>query len=160
MNVAYLLLGGNIGNICDSFKIALEQISKDIGVIKDKSPVYYSEPWGFESNNMFHNQAISIETLLTPHELLSKLLLIEASIGRERKKIAFESRKIDLDILLYNNLIIKDKNLVIPHPRMHLRNFTLVPLSDIAPDIIHPVIEKTITQLLGSCEDKSKVIPL
>ena len=160
MNSAYLLLGGNIGKVGESFSKALEKISSDVGNIIKTSPVYYSEPWGFESKNMFHNQAIQIDTALNPHEILSSLLSIESSIGRTRKKEIVESRKIDIDILLYNNLIINDNELQIPHPRMHLRKFTLVPLSDIAPNEFHPLFKKTIVQLLESCDDTSEVIPL
>ncbi len=159
MNSVYLLLGGNIGNVAANFEKAKELIGKHIGIIRDSSPVYCSEPWGFESKNMFYNQAILVETGLMPEELLSAVLFIESKIGRKRKKNVTESRIIDIDILFYNDRIINEKDLDIPHPRMHLRKFVLVPMSDINPGLKHPVFGKTIRQLLEACDDDNAVFP-
>ena len=159
MNSAYLLLGGNIGKIHHSFSTAKQLIEDHVGTIKNASSVYCSEPWGFESKNMFYNQVILVETDLSPKELLSTILMIETKMGRKRKKDKIENRIIDIDIIFYNDVIIHEKDLEIPHPRMHLRKFTLVPMTDIAPGMKHPVFNKTVDQLLEECEDKLSVFP-
>ncbi len=159
MNSVYLLLGGNIGNIAGNFNKAKGLLEKHIGKISDSSPVYCSEPWGFESKNMFYNQAIFVETKLMPKDLLSSILSIESKVGRKKKKNVMESRIIDIDILFYNNRIINEKDLNIPHPRMHLRKFALIPMSDLDPELKHPVFGKSIRQLLEACNDKHAVFP-
>ncbi len=158
MNSVYLLLGGNIGNIAFNFEKAKELIGKHIGFISDRSPVYCTEPWGFESKNMFYNQAVLVETKLTPGNVLSSILFIESKLGRKRKKNVMD-RIIDIDILFYNDQVINEKDLDIPHPRMHLRKFMLVPMSDINPQLKHPVFGKTISQLIEACNDDNAVFP-
>ena len=157
MNSVYLLLGANIGNALASFAKAKEYIEDYIGAIKAESSVYCSEPWGFESTDMFYNQALLTETKLSPEHLLSSIQRIESKMGRKRRKGIIESRIIDIDILFYNNLVFNEKDLEIPHPRLHLRKFTLIPMTDLDPDLNHPVFLKTINQLLEECDDKLKV---
>lgn len=158
MNSVYLLLGGNIGNVLASFVRAKEHIRNHIGTIKKESPVYYTEPWGLKNTDMFYNQALLTETKLSPEHLLSSIQRIESRMGRKRRKGIIESRIIDIDILFYNNVVFNEKDLEIPHPRLHLRKFTLIPMTDLNPDLKHPVFDKTIHQLLEECDDELKVI--
>lgn len=159
MNFAYLLLGGNIGNVPKTFYKTFKFIRKNIGEIIEISPLYCSEPWGIESDNMFYNQAIIVETELTPRDLLSSILYIETKFGRKRTEGVIESRNIDIDILFYNDVVIQENDLYVPHPRLHLRKFALIPLADLNPGLKHPVFDKTIDQLLESCDDKNAVYP-
>ena len=159
MAIAYLLLGSNMGDKTSILYKAAEMLQKiSINPIL-LSDLYESEPWGFETDEWFVNQTIKIETDLEPAHLLRNLLEIEKKLGRVRvkgreKTIQYSSRTLDIDILLYDNLIIDTLNLHIPHPKMHLRRFVLMPLCEIAPHAIHSTLKKTIDNLLDECEDK------
>lgn len=157
MNVATLLLGCNIGNCEDTFDEALISIGKICGVLTKKSSLYRTAPWGYSKQSDFLNQVVVIETELTPPELFTQTCKIEAELGRLRM-ITNGPRTIDIDILFYNDLEIITNNLVIPHPRLHLRKFTLIPLNEIIPHYTHPTLNKTIAQLLMECEDNLNVI--
>jgi 2-amino-4-hydroxy-6-hydroxymethyldihydropteridine diphosphokinase len=133
-------------------------IGESVGKIITASLVYETEPWGFKSETEFLNQVVLVETNLSPSGLLGRVLMIESQLGRLRDEKQYTSRKIDIDILLYNNSIIKDVSLVIPHPLMHERRFVLTPLCEIAPDLIHPALKKSIKYLLKKCPDKCKVV--
>jgi 2-amino-4-hydroxy-6-hydroxymethyldihydropteridine diphosphokinase len=161
-NQVYLLLGGNQGDVKKIFSQTLELIQSSVGKVKTLSPVYRSEPWGFEASESFLNQAILVETELDPEDLLKEILAIEKKMGRVRDNAngKYSSRPIDIDILFYNDSIIYSRDLIVPHPRLHLRNFTLVPLNDISPDFYHPVLKKTISDLLKICKDKHGVFPV
>lgn len=143
--IAYIALGSNIGNRQKNLEIALDKISK-INTITKQSAIHETKPVDYHDQPKFLNMAIEIETKLSPSELLKKLQEIENKIGRTRS-IKKGPRIIDLDILLYNNEIIDKPNLKIPHPAMHQRSFVLDPLSEIAPKIKHPVLNKTINEL-------------
>jgi 2-amino-4-hydroxy-6-hydroxymethyldihydropteridine diphosphokinase len=160
-NQVYLLLGGNQGDVRSIFSQTLELIHLSVGKVKTLSPVYRSEPWGFEASESFLNQVILVNTSLDPEDLLKEILDIERKMGRVRnhQNDKYDSRPIDIDILFYNDNIITSENLIIPHPRLHLRNFTLVPLNDISPDFCHPVFKKTISDLVKTCDDKLGVFP-
>jgi 2-amino-4-hydroxy-6-hydroxymethyldihydropteridine diphosphokinase len=160
-NQVYLLLGGNQGDVKKIFSQTLELIQSSVGKVKTLSPVYRSEPWGFEASESFLNQAILLETALDPEDLLKEILDIEMKMGRVRnhQNDKYTSRPIDIDILFYNDSIINSQDLIVPHPRLHLRNFTLIPLNDISPDFYHPVLKKTISDLLKICNDKHAVFP-
>lgn len=156
-NSVYILLGGNLLDVKRTFKMAIDEISEKAGQVSRKSSLYKSTAWGFESENDFLNQVIEIKTELTAIELLRLLLEIEQHLGRTRNPEAsgFSSRIIDIDILYFNNNVIKLPHLTIPHYAIQDRLFTLFPLCDLIPDFSHPVLKKTNTQLLKSCGDKN-----
>lgn len=158
-NKVYLLLGGNLGDIKQIFTKAISEISIRIGVIITQSSLYASPPWGFESKNDFLNQVLEVDSALSAQEVLSMTQNIEIELGRKRNPEAttFESRTIDIDILYFNSEVQKTECLVLPHYALHERKFTLLPLVEIAPEYLHPVLKKTNKQLLSSCKDQSPV---
>lgn len=158
-NIIFLLLGGNLGDVPLQFKEARTHLSKKVGSTITNSKLYQSEPWGFDSANLFLNQVLQIRTHLSPNELLLINQDIEIELGRKRdpKTIGFESRVIDIDILYFGSQVLKSNRLTIPHYALHLRRFTLLPLVEIAPNYIHPTIKKSNLQLLNDCVDKSIV---
>jgi 2-amino-4-hydroxy-6-hydroxymethyldihydropteridine diphosphokinase len=155
MNRIYLGIGSNLGNRSANLEGAVNRIEKMIGHVVKSSSVYETEPWGFNSKQMFLNSVIEAETILSPDELLKTIHELESILGRKRGEKQYASRVIDIDILLYDDLVVVEKNLVIPHPLMQERKFVLVPLCDIAPDLVHPVLKKTISVLLKECRDQS-----
>ena len=124
--------------------------------IKKVSSVYETEPVGYENQGWFLNLALEAQTSFDPFSLLEHLLAIEDQMGREREE-KWGPRNIDLDLLLYDNRIVESERLTIPHPRMHQRKFVLIPLAQIAPQLLHPVLKKNVLELLENCEDKSVV---
>lgn len=151
---AVLLLGGNIGNTRSLFQKAITLINDAVGGVVDKSSLYQSDAWGFDSDDAFLNQVVVCHTKLDPWLLLDECLLIEKQLGRTRRNSdGYESRIIDIDILFYGDFICKDAFLSIPHPRLHLRNFTLHPLCELMPQFEHPLLKKNMLQLLHSCPD-------
>jgi 2-amino-4-hydroxy-6-hydroxymethyldihydropteridine diphosphokinase len=156
---AYILLGGNRGDVQTTFQRALEHLRK-YGEVVGQSGLYKSAPWGMETEHMFLNQAVILETTHSPGALLEELLYIERELGRvrEQKSVGYTDRVLDLDILLIDDLVIKEPELCVPHPRMHLRKFTLMPLVEIAPEKQHPVLLKSMTTLLEECADEHEVV--
>ena len=152
MRKIYLSIGSNKGNRYSFIKEALRLIQKDIGEVILISKIYETKSWGFQSDN-FLNLCILIKSELIPAELIIKLKNLEEKIGRERNNEKIEAREIDIDILFYSDEIINQKDLIIPHQRLHLRNFVLYPLNDIAADFIHPILLKSVNELLNECED-------
>jgi len=136
---------------------AAKLIDKQIGRVQQYSPVVESEPWGFDAETTFYNQVIQVETEFNPQHVLKQILEIEKNLGRIRSVKAYTSRTIDIDILSYNQEQVKEYNLVIPHPLMHMRKFVLFPLSLIAPGFVHPVLKIPVSVLLSQLEDQSPI---
>ena len=154
LNKTYLSLGSNLGDKIKNLQIAINLIDTKIGDVLSISNVYQTKSEGFKGDDFF-NCCISVVTELSPNSLLNKLLEIELIVGRIRSSSkGYESRLIDIDILLYEDRVINENNLSIPHPRMHLRNFVLYPLSDIAKSKIHPVFNDTTTSLFNKLKSK------
>ncbi len=160
MASAVILLGGNEGDSVAILKLALAQIKIHCGRLVKVSNFYQSPAWGFEAIQAFVNQAVLINTDLNPQDLLTQLLDIEQGLGRVRtptQAAVYSSRTIDLDILLYHNLVIDTSVLQVPHPRLVERRFALMPLQELLPEWIHPINGLTATQLLAQCTDESVV---
>lgn len=151
-------MGGNIGDRELCLKLALSKISEKIGDISSTSNIYETEAWGVENQQAYLNQCIEVKTPLSSSELIESLLYIEKDLGRKRTiSETYEPRTIDIDILFYNDVIINEQNLIVPHPRLHLRKFVLIPLNEIAPNYLHPLLNKPIFNLLSECNDTSDV---
>lgn len=157
MNRLYILLGGNLGDKQKVFSETRERLNKLLGEITSRSAVYETEPWGFESSDLFWNQVLEISTSLSPEEVLCLTQQTEIELGRIRHPDQYSSRVMDIDILFYGNQVINQKNLVIPHPRIQERKFALIPLCDVAPDLVHPIFQKSIIRLLEECTDQLNV---
>jgi len=154
MNEVFLCLGGNLGNRLENIEKATALIAKHLGKIVKKSAIYETEPWGSASSKKHLNQCLLLLTKTESQKLINELLLIEKKLGRNREGCKNGDRVIDIDILLFNNEVIKSKNLQVPHPRMHLRNFVLVPLNEIAATKKHPILKKNMSTLLKTSTDK------
>lgn len=152
MNTVYLLTGGNMGNREENLQEAARRIEKACGSIVQRSPIYETAAWGKTDQPAFLNQVLAIETTLAPERLMQTLLHIEAAMGRVRME-KMGPRIIDLDILLIDDLIIQTPLLTVPHPALPQRRFVLTPLADIAPNIVHPIMQQTIAHLLQICPD-------
>ena len=155
MSIVYIGIGSNLGDREKNCTRAIELLEKKGITVKKKSSLYKTEPWGIKDQPEFLNMAIEIETYLKPRELLGFLKQIEAEIGRE-KSYKWGPRLIDLDILLFDDIILDEDNLKIPHPLMHKRDFVLRPLQEIAPDIIHPSFKMNIGKLLQKLYNESQ----
>lgn len=167
MAKAIIITGGNVGDVKDTLRRAQQEVNKQLGIILRCSHSYESKAWGFTSAENFYNQAIILDTDFTPEELLDKVLDIEQQLGRDREEEArvkaqtgerFAPRKIDIDILFYDDEIIDTPRLQIPHPLIQDRDFVLRPLNEIAPDKIHPVLRKTISTLFEEMETKQQEV--
>lgn len=152
-----LSLGGNLGNKAIIFRETSDLIEEHIGVIKLSSPVYETPPWGFVSKHPFWNRVLVVFTRLLPHEVLQEIRRIEKKFGRQRDKDVYLSRKMDIDILFYDHLVIATEDLTIPHPLIGQRRFVLAPLADILSGFNHPVTGKSISEMLKECPDQSEI---
>ena len=157
MHIAYIGLGSNMGDKIANLNKAIEELGKVPGnKVLAVSSFYKTEPVGGVEQDWFVNAAAEIETSLTPRELLNKLLYIEKNLGRVRDA-RWGPRVIDLDILLYDDLVMNEEGLSIPHPYLHERGFVLVPLAEIAPKVIHPKFKKSISELMRGIHDNKKI---
>lgn len=156
MNKCYILLGSNLGDKKSNLLEARIHLEEKFGVIIECSSIYETEPWGRTEQDSFLNQVLSIMTKFDSLETLSNCLEIEKTMGRIRIEKWME-RVIDIDILYFNDEIHTSPSLMIPHPELQNRRFTLDPLVEISPDYIHPILKKTNKQLLDACQDPLKV---
>jgi len=156
MNNVVLMLGGNVGDTRQFFKIAISKVEEKIGKVNAQSSLYATSAWGFENQPDFLNQAIIVETELAPETLLHSIHGIEETIG---KNTPFKNgpRTIDIDVMFYNDLVLNNPELTIPHPRLHLRRFNLEPLAEIIPEFSHPVLHLNIASLLLKSDDQLPV---
>jgi 2-amino-4-hydroxy-6-hydroxymethyldihydropteridine diphosphokinase len=152
----YLLLGSNQGNREYFLTQATSLITMRIGTVTHQSAIYETAAWGLEDQAAFLNQVLRVSTALPPTTLLTQINIIEKELGRERK-IKWGARVIDIDILYYNDLVLQTPELVIPHPHLQDRRFTLLPLAEIAPGFIHPVLKKSNEALVAECPDNLPV---
>lgn len=150
MSIAYLGLGSNMADKEGNIRFAVQEINKRIGKVVSLSALYITEPVGFQSENNFVNAVCGVETKLSPRQLLEATEDIERRAGRDRKSIAgiHEDRLLDIDILLYDDFVLITDRLTIPHPQMSVRQFVMKPLVEIAPDLVHPVLEENMRDLL------------
>ncbi|MDB5193217.1 MAG: 2-amino-4-hydroxy-6-hydroxymethyldihydropteridine pyrophosphokinae [Segetibacter sp.] len=156
MNNAFLLIGGNIGDRIGYLNKACELIDKNTGTIVVKSSVFETAAWGVTEQASFLNQVLHVKTDLLPPQLLKQILANEAELGRRRIE-KMGPRIIDIDILFYNNAIVNTAELTIPHPEIPNRRFVLIPLNELVPDLVHPILNKTVRELLNECRDKLEV---
>lgn len=159
MTRCYVLFGSNQGDKTALWERACQLINNRCGMVAERSSLYESEPWGFESEEWFLNALLAVETELSPEALMDNLLAIEKELGRERhpEVKGYTSRTADLDILYYGDRVIRTEKVTVPHPRLHERRFALMPLCELIPDFLHPVLGRSQEALLKKCEDHCKV---
>ena len=159
LNKTYLLLGSNLGDRKAQLIQARKLVGQHIGQVVKASSIYETQAWGMEGQPDFLNQALEVTTSLSPGDLLAAIFKIEAQLGRLRGK-TWEPRTLDIDILFYDALVLKTKDLTIPHPHLHQRNFVLIPMLEIAPYKQHPILKKSIEDLYEESRDDLEVILL
>lgn len=153
----YLSIGTNQGNKLENLQNAIHYIADNVGLILKISKIYKTPSWGFNSND-FYNVCLEVKTVLQPEKLMTVLLEIETTLGRTRSNtIGYVDRIIDIDIILFNGEIIFSPNLTVPHPKMLERKFVMIPLVEIAPNIIHPIEKKQLFICLKNCKDTSNI---
>ena len=159
MHRVFLSLGSNLGEREQLLAKAIALIDLRIGEVKQRSALYETEPWGFETNNKFLNMVVMLETALAPEVVLDRCLNIEQALGRKRtENTGYTSRTIDVDVLFYDRLVLSTPDLVLPHPHIQNRRFILAPLCEVAPEFLHPLLGQSISSLLAQCDDKGQVI--
>jgi len=159
-STTYLSLGSNVGDRTDNLKNAINSIENIVGKVNKISKFYENPAIGFDGNN-FVNICIEVFTYLSPNDLLNSLLNIESEYGRRRLKSGeYSSRIIDIDIIFYENLSINQNGLVIPHPRMQSRHFVLIPMCDLNPDFIHPILGLKNSKLLEELEIRNDIVDI
>jgi 2-amino-4-hydroxy-6-hydroxymethyldihydropteridine diphosphokinase len=157
MHQLFLGTGGNLGNKQANFDKVYTHIQNELGTILKHSQIYETAPWGFESDDLFWNQILLVETMFSPNEILERIAKIEAVFGRKRTGERYASREMDIDILYFDDLVLETENLAIPHPQIANRLFVLVPLAEIAPDFVHPILKLNSVEMLSVCKDNSEV---
>jgi 2-amino-4-hydroxy-6-hydroxymethyldihydropteridine diphosphokinase len=156
IHTVYLGTGSNVGDLETNLGRACELLENEIGIVESKSFIYRTAAWGITDQADFYNQVICLKTKLKPTALLTKILETEIRMGRQRTE-KWGPRIIDIDILFYDQRISKTTDLEIPHPFLQERRFVLQPLVDIAAELIHPVLNKTMAELLKTCPDSGEI---
>lgn len=159
MNKVYLLLGSNLGNSASNIQIATTMLAQKIGLIDAYSSLYESAAWGKRKQPNFLNQLIICKSSLQPQQILAQIFEIENHFKRKRTE-KWGARTMDIDILFYDDWLINDTELTIPHPLLHLRKFALLPLNEIAPHFTHPVLGKSMSELCLLCTDELEVLKI
>lgn len=151
MATVYLSLGSNLGDRLRLIQEAVAALTVEVGPVTALSSLYETEPWGFSSPHRFLNVALALETTLSPEALLAATQRIECDLGRTHKSVdgRYADRTIDIDLLFVGDTVLDTPALTLPHPRLHLRRFVLEPLCEIAPDLCHPLLQKSVSQLLA-----------
>lgn len=158
IQTVYLLLGSNLQDRKKNITKALELLQTKVGTMVRVSPLYETVPWGTTQGDNFLNGVVEMHCSHDPQLLLDILHAIEDEMGRKRDpNLRYAPRIIDIDILFYADRVISQPGIVIPHPLLHLRRFVLIPLHDLIPDFVHPILKKTVRQLLMECEDNLSV---
>jgi 2-amino-4-hydroxy-6-hydroxymethyldihydropteridine diphosphokinase len=158
--LAYIGIGSNLGEKVENCRRAIEAIGSDArNRVVGCSRLFRTEPVGKKDQEWFINGVAAVETTMSPRELLEFLLSIEKEMGRARIE-RWGPRIIDLDILFYGDRVLNEEGLQIPHPRLHERRFVMVPLKDIAPDLVHPIFQRTVSQILGELNATDEVSPV
>jgi 2-amino-4-hydroxy-6-hydroxymethyldihydropteridine diphosphokinase len=158
MNRIYLSLGSNLGDRSRNLEKGIGLLEQWAGKPGTISSIYETEPWGCDSDLNYYNQAMELFTSLRPLPLLEAIHKIEEECGRERSALRYAPRTLDIDILFYGNSVMDFPELVVPHPNLQERQFVLVPLTEIAPRFVHPLLKKDMEQLLKACGDDKKII--
>ena len=156
----YLCIGGNLGEREANLEEALTFIDINFGDVLAVSSIYESEPWGMSDVPNFLNQVVLIQSELSNDQLLSEIAELEEFFGRERSSEGYVSREMDIDVLFIGDEIVDTEAFKVPHPRMAERRFVLEPLAEIAPDLVHPQLKQTVTEILKACADKGNVTRL
>ncbi|MBR4402061.1 MAG: 2-amino-4-hydroxy-6-hydroxymethyldihydropteridine diphosphokinase [Flavobacteriales bacterium] len=151
----YLSLGGNVGDTREIFRVAMDEITREIGEIISRSSVIITPPWGFSAENDFMNMALIVKSDITPSEVLGKIWEIEYRGGRVRPQgvEGYSSRTLDIDIIFIDDMVIDTPRLKVPHPLAHRRRFVLEPICEMSPNYIHPIIGESIKTLLDRCDE-------
>lgn len=157
MHRVYLIIGGNLGDRVGLLDKTVQLVEERIGYIVNRSDIFESAPWGFDHNLNFLNQVLEVETALDVLSVLEQGQTIEKMLGRNRGGEGYAARTADIDILFYDDRVYNLPTLIVPHARLHQRKFVLLPLAQVAPKLLHPVLGKTIMELLQLCNDDSKV---
>ncbi len=157
MNKIFLITGSNIGDRKKNLETASTLIEDNIGAIIQSSIIYETDAWGNTNQPFFYNQVHIVKSEFSALEVLHRILQIEKKMGRKRT-LKNAARIIDIDILFFNDTIINEPNLIVPHSELSNRRFVLVPMNDLAPEMIHPVLKKSIRELLSTCKDELNVM--
>jgi 2-amino-4-hydroxy-6-hydroxymethyldihydropteridine diphosphokinase len=157
MAIVGLILGSNLDGRNEYLKTAIRLLELNVGKVVKQSSLYKSPPWGYDSQNDYLNQVLILETQLDKMDVLNKNLLIEKTLGRERSENGYTDRTIDIDILYFNEEVFQNERLILPHPRLHLRKFCLMPLAEVEPNWSHPGMDISIKELISLCKDSSEL---
>jgi 2-amino-4-hydroxy-6-hydroxymethyldihydropteridine diphosphokinase len=155
-SIYYLIIGSNLGDRLHQLNLAKQMIAEEVGSLRKESGIYETQPWGYDDQPWFLNQALEVSSTKNPHQVLLLIKDIEKKAGREPNE-KWHARHIDIDILLYGDQIIQETDLKIPHPLLPNRNFVLVPLMDLVPEFLHPILGVTIEELYLDCRDTGEV---